>query len=158
MNKYDRIIRRHVISIIMTLIFLIVSTYCWFNFKIFEVSYLNYEKSGIVVSDNIAFNNLKQVKDEDINKIKPYSFSISNTNDTKEDITITIVSDLLDESISNNYLKYSINDGTIKSLNMDGVVYIDSIDNNETKNINLKVWISENYKGELNYNGRVIVS
>ena len=158
MDKYDKIILRHIISIITTLIFLIVSTYCWFNFKIFEVSYLDYEKSGIVVSDNIAFNNLEQVRDEDINKIKPYNFSISNTNENKEDITITIVSDLLDESISNNYLKYSINDGTIKSLNMDGVIYIDSINNNETKDINLKVWISETYKGELNYNGRVIVS
>ncbi len=158
MDKYDKIIRKHVISIITTLIFLIGSTYCWFNYKGLEVSYQDYNKSGIKVSDSIAFNNLIQVSDNEISKVKPYNFSISNTNDTKEDIKITIVSDLLEESISNNYIKYSINNGNINSLNMDGVIYIDSLNNKETKDINLKLWISENYKGELNYNGRVIVS
>ena len=136
MNKYDKIIRKHVISIITTLVFLITSTYFWFNYKGLEVSYQDYEKTGIKVSDSIAFNNLVQVKDEDINKIKPYNFTISNITDNKEDVKITIVSDLLEDSVSNNYLKYSINDGSINTLNMDGVIYIDSLDNNETKDIN----------------------
>ena len=158
MNKYDKIIKKHVISIITTLVFLIASTYCWFNYKGLEVSYQDYEKTGIKVSDSIAFNNLVQVKDQDINKIKPYNFTISNITDNKEDVKITIVSDLLEDSVSNNYLKYSINDGSINTLNMDGVIYIDSLDNKETKDINLKVWISETYQGNLNYKGRVIVS
>ena len=62
------------------------------------------------------------------------------------------------KGVNNNYLKYSINGSDIHSLNMDGVIYIDKLDSYETKNIDLKVWISDTYQGELNYNGRCIVS
>ena len=61
-------------------------------------------------------------------------------------------------NISNNYIKYSINNNDIKSLNQDGIIYLDSLEKLETKEIDLKIWISETYKGELNYNGRVVVS
>ncbi len=158
MEKYNRIIKERLISIITTLVLLIGSTYCWFNFKQFNVNYLAYEKKDIVVSDNIEFSNLEQVSDQNIDKIKPYSFFISNNGEEKQEIKIIIAPDILKDNVNNNYLKYSINGSQIRSLNMDGVVYIDNLEEYETKNIDLKIWISETYQGNLNYNGRVIVS
>ena len=129
MKRYNKIIRYYVCSILTTLIFLIGSTYCWFNFKKFDVTYL-----------------------------KNYSFFISNNGSEEEQVKIMITPDLLKKNVNNNYLKYSINGSDIHSLNMDGVIYIDKLDSYETKNIDLKVWISDTYQGELNYNGRCIVS
>ena len=158
MKRYNKIIRYYICSILTTLIFLIGSTYCWFNFKKFDVTYLSYNKMNVLVSDDIEFSNLQKVSDEDISKVKNYSFFISNNGSEEESIKIMITPDLLKKNVNNNYLKYSINGSDVRSLNMDGVIYIDKLDSYETKNIDLKVWISDTYQGELNYNGRCIVS
>ena len=158
MNKYNKIIRYHLFSILTTLIFLIGSTYCWLNFKKNDVTYLSYNKMNVLVSDDIEFSNLQKVSDEDISKVKNYSFFISNNGNSEEQVKIIIAPDLLKNNARNNYLKYSINGSDIHSLNMDGVIYITDLDSYETKNIDLKVWLSDTYQGNLNYNGRIIVS
>lgn len=157
MNKYKREMIYHISSIIYTSIFLITSTYLWFYVKDFNI-YKDIQDNNIVVSKNIEFNSLSQVSDKDIDKIESYNFDIQNISDTKQDIKISIVSDMLSNNVSNNYVKYMINNRNIHSLNTDGIIYIDDIDTKEIKTINLKIWLSETYLGNLNYNGRVIVS
>lgn len=98
------------------------------------------------------------MNEKNINDLNGYSFNISNQSDSKQDIKISIVPNLLTNNVSNNYIKYMINNESVHSLNMDGIIYIDNIDEQEIKSINLKIWISDTYPGDLNYNGRVIVS
>ncbi len=158
MLLYKKIMRRHIISIIITTLFLIISTYVWFNFKVFDISYKEMEKENIEVSNQVAFSSLEKVSDKNISDLTSYNFDVTNTGNAKEDIKITIVPDILTKNINNNYIKYSINNTDIKSLNTDGIIYLDSLNELETKNFDLKIWISETYSGDLNYNGRVIIS
>ena len=143
--------------IIITILFLTFSSYIWFNLKDFTV-YKTNTRENIIVSENITFSSLKQVSDNDVLKIEEYNFQIENKAVNNQNIKITIVPDVIQNNISNNYLKYIINDGEIHSLNMDGIVYIDNIEKEEVKDISLKIWISDTYNGSLNYSGRVIVS
>ena len=143
--------------IIITILFLTFSSYIWFNLKDFTV-YKTNTRENIIVSENITFSSLKQVSDNDVLKIEEYNFQIENKAVNNQNIKITIVPDVIQNNISNNYLKYIINDGEIHSLNMDGIVYIDNIEKKEIKDISLKIWISDTYKGSLNYSGRVIVN
>ena len=41
---------------------------------------------------------------------------------------------------------------------MDGMIIIDKLEGLESRDINLKLWISDTYNGDLNYNGRIVVS
>ena len=143
--------------IIITILFLTFSSYIWFNLKDFTV-YKTNTRENIIVSENITFSSLKQVSDNDVLKIEEYNFQIENKAVNNQNIKITIVPDVIQNNISNNYLKYIINDGEILSLNMDGIVYIDNIEKEEVKDISLKIWISDTYNGSLNYSGRVIVN
>ena len=143
--------------IIITILFLTFSSYIWFNLKDFTV-YKTNTRENIIVSENITFSSLKQVSDNDVLKIEEYNFQIENKAVNNQNIKITIVQDVIQNNISNNYLKYIINDGEIHSLNMDGIVYIDNIEKEEVKDISLKIWISDTYNGSLNYSGRVIVN
>ena len=143
--------------IIITILFLTFSSYIWFNLKDFTV-YKTNTRENIIVSENITFSSLKQVSDNDVLKIEEYNFQIENKAVNNQNIKITIVPDVIQNNISNNYLKYIINDGEINSLNMDGIVYIDNIEKEEVKDISLKIWISDTYNGSLNYSGRVIVN
>lgn len=143
--------------IIITILFLTFSSYIWFNLKDFTV-YKTNTRENIIVSENITFSSLKQVSDNDVLKIEEYNFQIENKAVNNQNIKITIVPDVIGNNISNNYLKYIINDGEIHSLNMDGIVYIDNIEKEEIKDISLKIWISDTYNGSLNYSGRVIVN
>ena len=144
-------------SLIYTTIFLIGSTYYRFCIKDFSV-YREVLNNNIVVSENINFTSLEVRDEDDISTLNGYSFDISNQGNSKQNIKISIIPNLLTDNVSNNYVKYMINNTSVHSLNMDGVIYIDNIDEMETKNINLKIWISDTYSGDLNYNGRVIVS
>ena len=144
-------------SLIYTTIFLIGSTYYRFYIKDFSV-YREVLNNNIVVSENINFTSLEVRDEDDISTLNGYSFDISNQGNSKQNIKISIIPNLLTDNVSNNYVKYMINNTSVHSLNMDGVIYIDNIDEMETKNINLKIWISDTYSGDLNYNGRVIVS
>lgn len=157
MNKYKKNMIYHISSIIYTSLFLIISTYIWFYVKDFNI-YQDIQDTNLIVSSNIEFQSLNQVSEKEINNINSYNFDIQNTGSEKEEIKISIVPNMLTNNVSNNYVKYMINNEPAKSLNMDGVIYIDNIEEQETKNIDLKIWISDTYMGDLNYNGRVIVS
>ena len=100
---------------------------------------------------------MKQVSDQDSLRLQEYVFQIINQDCDNRNIKIAIVPNIINNNISNNYLKYTINNSAIHSLNMDGIIYIDNIKINEVKDISLKIWISDTYKGTLNYSGRVII-
>lgn len=157
MNNYKKNIIYYSSSIIFTSLFLIISTYIWFYVKDFNI-YKDIQDKNLYVSENIEFQELNKVSDADLYNINTYNFSVLNTSNQSEEVKISIVPNLLTDNVSNNYVKYMINDNPVKSLNMDGVIYIDNLDIKESKNINLKIWISDTYSGNLNYNGRVIVS
>lgn len=157
MNIYKKNMIYHISSIIYTSLFLIISTYIWFYIKDFNI-YKDIQDTNISVSSNIQFNSLSQANEKDLNNINSYSFDIKNTSNETQNIKISIVPNMLTNNVSNNYVKYIINNEPVKSLNTDGVIYIANIEDEEIKNIKLKIWISETYTGDLNYNGRVIVS
>ena len=137
--------------IIFTFLFLIISTTVWFNrrVEIYHDIETKIESNDVVVSD------LKRLSESDD---KVYNLRINNKENDKQDIKVYIVPTVLSESAPNNYIKYQVNDGNIKTLNMDGMIMVDTIDSLETMDINLKLWISDTYQGDLNYEGRVIVS
>ena len=157
MDLYKKIVFNHVVSIITTLLFLVVSTYCWFNLRNRQI-YETYVPENLSISESVVLNSLEKVSDNSISNLNSYDFTISNTGNKTEDFKIMVIGDLLKENVSNNYIKYSINNNKIHSLNMDGIIYIDNLSESETKNINLKIWISDTYQGELSYSGRVIVA
>ena len=137
-----------ILQIIYTFIFLISSTYIWFFGKENNI----YQKvSTNIFMDPIEFTSLA-------NESSMYQFTIENKETTKQKVTISIVPNLLQNNISNNYIKYQLNGDSIRSLNMDGIIYINSLESLEKKDIELKLWISDSYTGPLNYNGRIIVS
>ena len=72
-------------------------------------------------------------------------------------VKVYIVSDVMKNNIDNNYIKYQINGSDVKTLNMDGMIIVDTMQSNSKKNINLKLWISDTYEGDLSYSGRVVV-
>ena len=136
--------------IIFTFLFLIISTKLWLM-KDFSI-YHSVESS--IISNNIVISNLKhEIESDNI-----YNLKIENKEDKLRDIKVYIVSDLLSENISNNYIKYQIDSNKVKTLNMDGVIMVSRLSGFEKKDINLKIWISDTYDGNLNYNGRVIVA
>ena len=142
-------------EILYTLIFLIVSTFIWFNFK---KDYIYHDVDSPIVFNQLSFNSLEKVKDEAINSLNSYSLNIKNTLKEEKEYKIIIVPNALKNNISNNYIKYKLGMNPIRSLNMDGIIYIDYLDVLETKNLNLKIWISDTYSGNLNFDGHIIVS
>ena len=136
--------------IIFTFIFMISSTYIWFNRKVD----VYHEVKTSVVSNEVTFSNLKRLSEGS----EIYNLKIENLDDYKKNIRVYIVPDILKNNISNNYIKYQINNNTVKTLNMDGMIMASTIDIKEEKNISLKLWISDTYIGDLNYEGRVVVS
>ena len=157
MNKYKKDMIYHISSIVFTSLFMIISTYVWFYVKDFSI-YNDIQDNKIKVSNEISFKSLNKIDNNNIDSLNSYVFDVLNETLETQEFKISIVPDLLTNNVSNNYIKYQINGDTIRSLNMDGIIYIDNIEEQETKNIDLKIWISDTYEGDLNFNGRVIVS
>ena len=133
--------------IIITFVFLVSSTYIWFNRKV-EI-YHDVDKK--IVSNEVEFVNIEKVNNTS------YNLKVENLNETNETFRIYIVPSLLNSNVSNNYIKYQINDGSIRTLNMDGMIFSDVIMKKEIKDFSLKLWISDTYKGDLNFSGKVVV-
>lgn len=136
--------------IIFTFLFLIISTTMWFK----KEMNIYHQIDSKLKSNEIVITNLKKLSE---NESKVYNLKIENKDNTKQKVKVYIVPDAISNSISNNYIKYQINDSSIKTLNMDGMIIIDSIDSLESLEYNLKLWISDTYLGDSNYLGRVIV-
>lgn len=137
--------------IIFTLGFVIISTFVWFNRQVI----VYHDVKNNLESNEIIVSNLKKLKDDDDTS---YNLIINNKKDFEQDVKVYIVPTVLSNSAPNNYIKYQINDGNIKTLNMDGMIMVSKLDSFESVNLNLKLWISDTYDGILNYEGRVIVS
>ena len=137
-----------ILRITFTFIFLILSTFIWLNKK----NNLYHEYRNDIEFNEVIFSNLK--KDNQNNN---YVLKINNKENIKKNLKVYIVSDILTSSVTNNFIKYQIDDNSIKTLNMDGIVYALSLDANESIQINLKLWLSDTYNGESNYFGRVVV-
>lgn len=152
MNSYKKMVIYYVASIIYTTLFLISSTYYWFFVRInpYEIY-----KENFLMSQVIKFDSLEKNSSQSKN-LNSYDFSVKNISDTNKDMKICILS-LNKNNVSNNYVKYQINNGSVYSLNMDGIIYIDNMEIDESRDINLKIWISDTYSGNLNYNGQVVV-
>lgn len=135
--------------IVFTSLFLIISTIVWFNrdTNLYHQVDSNLESSEVILSN---FN--KEVN------FSNYTLNIKNKDNNQKDYKVYLISDIMKNNISNNFIKYQVNDDSIKTLNMDGMIIIDKIEGNSSKDINLKFWISETYNGNLSYDGRIIVS
>lgn len=152
----NKLIRYYIINIIYTTIFLIGSTTYWyFNIKGIQD---NLDDYNIHVVNEIKLDNLKQVSDKETNSLASYEVSLKNNTLDKKKMMVYIMKSNLNSNLTNNYIKYQINDYGINSLNMDGMVYLNNINSLEEKNINLKVWISDSYLGDTNYQGYIVVN
>ena len=137
--------------IVFTFLFLIISTTIWFT----RDTGVYHDVKTDIQSNKLVISNLKRLSENDNTS---YNLRIENKKTNEENFKVYIVPDVLATSVSNNYIKYQINDNNIKTLNMDGMILIDKLDGLESKDINLKLWISDTYPGNLNYEGRVVVS
>lgn len=152
----NKLIRYYIINIIYTTIFLIGSTTYWyFNIKGIQD---NLDDYNIHVVNEIKLNNLEQVSDKETNSLASYEVSLKNNTLDKQKMMVYIMKSNLNTDLTNNYIKYQINDYGINSLNMDGMIYLDNLNSSEEKNINLKVWISDSYLGDTNYQGYIVVN
>ena len=152
----NKLIRYYIINIIYTTIFLIGSTTYWyFNIKGIQD---NLDDYNIHVVNEIKLDNLKQVSDKETNSLASYEVSLKNNTFDKQKMMVYIMKSNLNSNLTNNYIKYQINNYGINSLNMDGMVYLDNINSLEEKNINLKVWIRDSYLGATNYQGYIVVN
>lgn len=156
MNKYLKNIIYYSLEIIVTILFLVVSTFIWFN-KNLDIRKNNLHEN-ILVSEDLKLNYLNQVSDLEIDNLETIKFDITNKANEKKEFKLIIVSNLLKDNVNNNYIKYKLNDGHIKTLNSDGIICYDNLLEEETKEFNLKIWISETYSGDLNYNGEIIIA
>ncbi len=152
----NKLIRYYIINIIYTTIFLIGSTTYWyFNIKGIQD---NLDDYNIHVVNEIKLDNLKQVSDRETNSLASYEVSLKNNTLDKKKMMVYIMKSNLNSNLTNNYIKYQINNYGINSLNMDGMIYLDNINSLEEKNIDLKVWISDSYLGDTNYQGYIVVN
>lgn len=152
----NKLIRSYIIDLIFTTIFLIGSTTYWyFNIKGIQD---NLDDYNIHVVNEIKLDNLKQVSDKETNSLASYEVSLKNNTLDKQKMMVYIMKSNLNSNLTNNYIKYQINDYGINSLNMDGMIYLDNINSLEEKNIDLKVWISDSYLGDTNYQGYIVVN
>lgn len=152
----NKLIRYYIINIIYTTIFLIGSTTYWyFNIKGIQD---NLDDYNIHVVNEIKLDDLKQVSDKETNSLASYEVSLKNNTFDKKKMMVYIMKSNLNSNLTNNYIKYQINDYGINSLNMDGMIYLDNINSLEEKNIDLKVWISDSYLGDTNYQGYIVVN
>ena len=134
--------------IIFTFLFLIISTTIWFNRR----DNLYHDVKTNIIHNDIVFKDINKYSDN------IYNLKIENKDNSNQNIKVYIVPVLLKDNISNNYIKYQINDSDIKTLNMDGMIMVSDIESSETINLNLKVWVSDTYTGNLTYDGRIVVA
>lgn len=136
--------------IIFTFLFMVTSTTIWFT----RTNNIYHEVKSNIESNEVIISNLKRLSEES----SIYNLKLENKESNEEKFKVYIVPTVLSASVSNNFIKYQVNNNSIKTLNMDGMIIIDKLDGLESRDINLKLWISDTYEGDLNYNGRIVVS
>ena len=134
--------------IIFTTLFLIISTTVWFTRKV----NVYHDIESNIISNQIVFSDISK------NDNTIYHLKLENKEEIKQKVKVYIMPDIMKNNIDNNYIKYQINNKDIKTLNMDGMIIVDTIDSLEEKDIELKLWVSDTYNGDLSYSGRVVVA
>lgn len=138
-------------SIVITIVFLIFSTYYWFNVKEFNVSAMEINNSNITITGDYIINDLQKLN----NTNNKYQISITNSGDCKETFKLAICNLFIKNNINNNYIKYSVNNNYVKTLNNDGIIYINEINPQESLNLEIKLWISDTYDGTEKFTGTI---
>ena len=139
-----------VCRILFTVIFLFLSTILWFSRK----NQIYHLVESNIKSNEIVFSGLSKLSERE-NQI--YRLKLENKEDTEQMFKVYIVPDVLQNNINNNYIKYQINNKDVKTLNMDGMILIEKMNGLEEREIELKVWVSDTYEGNLSYFGRVVI-
>lgn len=155
-------ISSRIISIVITLCFFVIGTFLW---QKLHINYLNTQSflnnlEEVSINNELVLSDLKKISDKKSKGLDSYTFTVNNLESDEKSFYIKLI-DYSNEKISNNYLHYMIKKDNgkyseIRSLNMDGAIYFDSLKNNETSTYELKIWISENYQGEVNYQGNLV--
>ena len=146
----------YVISIIYTSLFLIISTLYWYHniYGIRDNAMLDkFQENQIMF-----VGTLNKVSEDKIEELTSYSLNLKNsTNDVKK-IKVYVANKNYNSELSNNYVKFQINDEYINTLNMDGLVYCDDVLGNQEKQIKIKLWISNTYQGNNSYDPVIIIN
>lgn len=155
-------ISSRIISIVITLCFFVIGTFLW---QRLHTNYLNTQSflnslEDVSVKNELVLSDLKKISDKKSKGLDSYTFTVNNLESDEKSFYIKLI-DYSNKKISNNYLHYMIKKDNgkyseIRSLNMDGSIYFDSLKNNETSTYEIKIWISENYQGEINYQGNLV--
>ena len=145
MNKYHMDNLRIILSIIFTLIFFIGATYLWSNLNknyAFANSILNNNNKQVILMENIDI-----CSDIDSNNLLGYNVTITSNYEDNRNYNVKLVND----SIDNQDIHYSINDGDIMVLNNDNTIINRNIDSQGEHTYKLKVWLTNEYiDNELN--------
>lgn len=134
--------------IIFTTLFLIISTAIWFTKKVD----VYHDVQTNIQSNEVVFSDISK------NDNTIYHLKLENKESTEQKVKVYIMPDIMKNNIDNNYIKYQINNNDVKTLNTDGMIIVDTMNSLEEKNIELKLWVSDTYNGDLSYSGRVVVA
>ena len=164
-----REIRGYIISILTTIIFFMISTIVWYKL---HLNYENVQKTlnnlnEIYVLEEVTLSDLEKISDKKATNIKCYRLVLNNYDAVTKKISIKLIDDYYGDynsnyKIDNNYLRYMIKKdngsySNIRSLNMNGEIYIDNLESNTQSVYEIKVWVSNNYQNEVNYHGNFVV-
>lgn len=162
-------IKGYIMSIFCTIILLIVGSVCWYRL------HLNYQNAQeflnslqeVYVNEEVVLSDIQRISDQKAIDLKSYRLVLNNDSEDTKKVSIKLVDDYYNQynsvnKIENNYLRYMIkkNDGSysdIRSLNLDGELYIDNLESNSENVYEIKIWVSSNYKDTFDYHGNLIV-
>ena len=159
MSMYaKREIRRRIFYILYTLVFVVVSTYIWLGYRDNIKTSRNISFSRVAYAEKLDFKEITKPLDVNLDKLTEedeYIFSITNKSSKTISYLVSfrsdtnkIGSDGCSRMIPNNYIKYRIkrNDeeySPIRSLAVDGKVYLDYLDSGATSVFSIKYWIDD---------------
>lgn len=159
-------IRSRLLSIATTLLFLFVMTWFWFGpqkeLREAQTMMSNYQNALALKEENsgIVLENAIPVADETGSRVEPYQFTVTNESTKPLKIGLYFMNDreaiLKDgcEVLDNNYIRYTIAQDDVnyskpRNLNVDGLMYVDTLEANEQRTYQLKFWLDESSGNEI---------
>ena len=142
MNKE---VKRHIMSIVEVLVFLIVVTVYWFGPR--EALTANIMAN---ISDYQMNKKISVITDKELTFGKETNFTVTNKTNIEQNYEIIIMSDYKRirknkcNALENNYLKYKLNDYEEKNLSVEGIIYTGVLQPNEKKNFSIKIDLDNN--------------
>lgn len=153
-------IKKRVISLISTSLFLVGSTYLWANFKTIQTEALG--KGGAMdqmylsieeVGESVLMEEVYPESDASGMKHDGYTFKICNSKNKKVRYKLSFITDS-SNTLDNKYIRYTynVNGGEympVKNLGEDAFVTIDSVSSLDENTYNLKFWIDYDAGNEI---------